>query len=56
MGCEVNGPGEAADADVGIACGKTEGLLFVRGEKLRKVPAGEIVAALLAEARRLAAR
>lgn len=43
MGCVVNGPGEARDADVGVACGRGEGLLFARGEKLRKVPAASIV-------------
>lgn len=56
MGCEVNGPGEAADADVGIACGADCGMLFVRGEKVRKVAADKIVEALLAEARRLLER
>lgn len=54
MGCEVNGPGEARDADVAVACGKTEGLLFIRGEKVRKVRPEEIVHTLLAEARKLA--
>ena len=54
MGCEVNGPGEAKDADVGIACGADSGLLFVRGEKVRKVAAGKIVETLVAEARRIA--
>lgn len=38
MGCVVNGPGEARFADVGVACGREEGLLFARGEKLRRVP------------------
>ncbi|WP_076003320.1 flavodoxin-dependent (E)-4-hydroxy-3-methylbut-2-enyl-diphosphate synthase [Dehalogenimonas formicexedens] len=37
MGCAVNGPGEAKDADVGIACGKGQGILFRRGEKVRVV-------------------
>ncbi len=53
MGCAVNGPGEAAAADIGIAGGKGEGLLFRKGEILRKVPEGEAVAALLAEVERL---
>ena len=35
MGCIVNGPGEASDADIGIAGGKDEALLFIRGEKVR---------------------
>ena len=43
MGCVVNGPGEARDADVGVACGRGEGVLFAHGEKLRKVPADIIV-------------
>jgi len=34
MGCVVNGPGEAADADVGIACGKGKGILFRNGKKI----------------------
>ena len=38
MGCAVNGPGEARDADIGIAGGKEEGLIFKKGEILRKVP------------------
>ncbi len=47
MGCAVNGPGEAREADIGIAGGKGEGLLYVRGEVARKVPENEIVNALL---------
>ncbi|MBR7141999.1 MAG: flavodoxin-dependent (E)-4-hydroxy-3-methylbut-2-enyl-diphosphate synthase [Clostridia bacterium] len=38
MGCEVNGPGEAREADLGVACGTGEGLLFRKGKPLRKVP------------------
>ncbi|MCR5845822.1 MAG: flavodoxin-dependent (E)-4-hydroxy-3-methylbut-2-enyl-diphosphate synthase [bacterium] len=49
MGCVVNGPGEAADADIGIAGGKGEGLIFAHGEVLRKVPEPEIVEALFDE-------
>lgn len=49
MGCEVNGPGEARGADLGVACGKGVGLLFRRGEILRKVPEAEIADALVAE-------
>ena len=48
MGCVVNGPGEARFADVGVACGREEGLLFARGEKLRRVPADSIVDELFA--------
>ncbi len=40
MGCAVNGPGEAREADIGIACGKGEALMFKHGETLRKVPIG----------------
>ncbi len=47
MGCAVNGPGEAREADIGVAGGKGEGLLYVRGEVARKVPESEIVDALL---------
>ena len=53
MGCAVNGPGEASQADVGIAGGKGEGLLFRKGEILRKVPQEELVDALMAEIDRL---
>ena len=47
-GCVVNGPGEARFADEGGACGREEGLLFARGEKLRRVPADSIVDELFA--------
>jgi (E)-4-hydroxy-3-methylbut-2-enyl-diphosphate synthase len=53
MGCVVNGPGEAREADVGIAGGKGQGLLFRKGEVVRKVPEGELADALVEEARRL---
>ena len=49
MGCVVNGPGEAREADLGIAGGKGEGLLFRKGEIIRKVPEAELVEALFAE-------
>lgn len=49
MGCVVNGPGEAKEADVGIAGGKGEGLLFSKGEIIRKVPEHELITALFAE-------
>lgn len=49
MGCVVNGPGEAREADVGIAGGKGEGLLFRKGEVLRKVPEADLVSALFQE-------
>lgn len=54
MGCEVNGPGEARDADVGIAAGPGRGLLFSRGKQLRWVPADEMVDALMDEAVKVA--
>ncbi len=47
MGCEVNGPGEAGDADFGVACGKACGLLFKRGQTLRTVPEDRIVSELI---------
>ena len=49
MGCVVNGPGEAREADLGIAGGEGEGLLFRRGEILRKIPEEEFLPALRAE-------
>ena len=49
MGCAVNGPGEAREADVGIAGGKGEGLLFRKGEILRRVPEDELVDQLFVE-------
>ena len=53
MGCAVNGPGEARSADVGIAGGDGEGLLFRKGEILYKVPQDKLVDALMAEIDRL---
>lgn len=49
MGCVVNGPGEARDADIGIACGQGRGMIFVGGEPLRTVPEEELVDELFAE-------
>lgn len=49
MGCAVNGPGEAMEADIGIAGGKNEGLLFKKGEIIRKIPQEEIVETLKRE-------
>ena len=51
MGCEVNGPGEAKHADVGLAAGKETAALFRSGEVLRRVPIGEAASALIAELR-----
>lgn len=53
MGCAVNGPGEAREADVGIAGGNGEGLLFRKGEILRKVPEEGLLEALLDEINRM---
>ena len=47
MGCAVNGPGEAREADFGVACGKNEGLLFKKGEIIKKVKETDIVSELL---------
>ena len=49
MGCVVNGPGEARDADVGIACGKGRGVLFKKGEKIKTIEEKDFVRALMAE-------
>lgn len=49
MGCVVNGPGEAADADLGVACGRGQAMLFEGGRPLRKIPADRIVDELMAE-------
>ncbi len=49
MGCVVNGPGEAKEADIGIAGGKGEGLIIKKGEVIRKVPEGELLSALRQE-------
>ena len=49
MGCAVNGPGEAREADIGIAGGKEEGLLFKKGEIIKKVPQEKIVEVLKEE-------
>ena len=54
MGCVVNGPGEAREADIGIAAGRGRGHLFIKGKVVRVVPEDEMVEALLDEARRLA--
>ncbi len=53
MGCVVNGPGEAREADIGIAAGRRRGHLFVKGKVVRVVPEDEMVEALLTEARLL---
>ena len=55
MGCVVNGPGEAREADLGIAAGRGKGHLFVKGQVVRVVPEAEMVAALVDEAERIIA-
>ena len=49
MGCAVNGPGEAREADIGIAGGKGEGLIFKKGEIIKKVPQDSLVDELMKE-------
>ncbi len=56
MGCVVNGPGEAREADLGVASGNGRGQIFVKGEVIKTVPEAEIVATLIEEANRLAAK
>ena len=53
MGCVVNGPGEAADADIGVACGNGVGVLFAHGNMIRKVAEDQIVDALMEEINKL---
>jgi (E)-4-hydroxy-3-methylbut-2-enyl-diphosphate synthase len=55
MGCVVNGPGEAREADLGIAAGKQRGHLFIKGQIVRVVPEDEMVDALVAEAEKIVA-
>jgi (E)-4-hydroxy-3-methylbut-2-enyl-diphosphate synthase len=54
MGCVVNGPGEAREADLGVASGKGKGQIFVRGEVIKTVPESQIVETLIEEAMRIA--
>ena len=53
MGCEVNGPGEAKDADVGIAAGAGRAVIFRKGQKVKVVPEAEMLTALMEEVERL---
>ena len=53
MGCVVNGPGEARDADIGIACGKGKAILFKKGKKLRTIQERDFITALMGEVERL---
>lgn len=54
MGCVVNGPGEARDADLGVASGNGKGQIFVKGEVIKTVPESQIVETLIEEAMRIA--
>jgi len=53
MGCVVNGPGEASAADIGVAGGKGEGMIFRKGKILYKVPQERLVDALMEEIKKL---
>ena len=53
MGCEVNGPGEAKDADVGIAAGAGRAVIFRKGEKVKVVPEADMLSALMAEVEKI---
>jgi (E)-4-hydroxy-3-methylbut-2-enyl-diphosphate synthase len=53
MGCTVNGPGEAKEADIGLACGHGGGVIFKRGKLLRKVPASRMADELISEIQKL---
>ncbi|GAA4423435.1 flavodoxin-dependent (E)-4-hydroxy-3-methylbut-2-enyl-diphosphate synthase [Georgenia halophila] len=55
MGCVVNGPGEAREADLGVASGNGKGQIFVKGEVIKTVPEDQIVETLIEEANRIAA-
>jgi len=52
MGCVVNGPGEAKDADIGIACGKARAILFKKGKKIRTIEEKDFLTTLMAEVER----
>ena len=54
MGCVVNGPGEAREADLGVASGNGKGQIFVKGEVIKTVPEAAIVETLIEEAVRIA--
>jgi (E)-4-hydroxy-3-methylbut-2-enyl-diphosphate synthase len=49
MGCVVNGPGEARDADIGVACGKGKAVLFKKGQPLRTIEESDILSELMRE-------
>ncbi|MBI5418131.1 flavodoxin-dependent (E)-4-hydroxy-3-methylbut-2-enyl-diphosphate synthase [Candidatus Poribacteria bacterium] len=53
MGCVVNGPGEAREADIGVACGKKQGIIFKKGKQIKKVSENEIADVLINEIEKL---
>jgi (E)-4-hydroxy-3-methylbut-2-enyl-diphosphate synthase len=53
MGCIVNGPGEAADADIALCCGKDKAILYRRGEKIATIGKGRLVEAVIKEIKKL---
>jgi (E)-4-hydroxy-3-methylbut-2-enyl-diphosphate synthase len=53
MGCVVNGPGEAKDADIGVACGKGKAVLFKKGQQIRTLEEEEIYSELIKEIDRM---
>jgi (E)-4-hydroxy-3-methylbut-2-enyl-diphosphate synthase len=53
MGCVVNGPGEAADADLAICAAKNKAFIYRKGQKISVVPEGEIISALMGELQNL---
>ena len=53
MGCVVNGPGEASDADIGVAGGEKEAMLFKKGKTVRKIPEDRIIDTLIEEINQL---
>jgi len=55
MGCAVNGPGEAREADLGVAAGRGNGMIYRQGKAIRRVTEEEIVPALLEEVERFVA-
>jgi len=54
MGCVVNGPGEARDAEIGIACGKGSAVLFKKGKRIRTIKEKDFVSVLMREVEALA--
>ena len=54
MGCMVNGPGEAREADIGIACGRGAGILFKEGRPVRRIEEADIIPEFVREVKRMA--